>query len=114
MKVADGSYVLSADVVSHLGQNNSEAGLRVAHHLFGEGGVFDKGQGRKAGGKAPVAGKPVDCITAGGEFVVPPKTVASIGHGDMDLGHKILDQWSMNIRKDHIATLKNLPPPARD
>src|SRR5882762_5509517 len=26
MKVADGSYVLSSDVISHLGANNSEAG----------------------------------------------------------------------------------------
>lgn len=113
MKVADGSYVLSADVVSHLGQNNSENGLRLAQHLFGEGGVFDKGEGRAKGGKTS-AGKPIDCITAGGEFVIPPSTVSSIGHGNMDLGHKILDRWSMNVRKDHIATLKNLPPPARD
>ena len=114
MKVPDGAYVLSADVVSHLGANNSEAGLRLAEHLFGEKGVFDKGEVRKAGGRVPRSGQPIDCVTAGGEFVVPPSTVASIGHGDMDLGHKILDQWSMNIRKDHIATLKNLPPPARD
>jgi Family of unknown function (DUF6496) len=113
MKVADGSYVLSADVVSHLGENNSEAGLHKAKHLFGEGGHFDGAEGRKSGG-ATSSAKPVDCITAGGEFVIPPSVVKQIGKGDIDLGHKILDRFSMNVRKDHIATLAKLPPPAQD
>lgn len=112
MKVPDGAYVLSADVISHLGQNNTQAGLKIAQHLFGEGGKLD--QGRSAGGKTSGTGKPVDCVTAGGEFVVPPSVVTSIGNGDLELGHRILDKWSMNIRKDHIRTLKSLPPPARD
>lgn len=114
MKVPDGAYVLSADVVSHLGQNNTDAGLKVAQHLFGEGGEFDKRENRRSGGKTLGSGKPVDCVTAGGEFVIPPSVVASIGHGNMDLGHRILDAWSMNIRKDHIKTLASLPPPAQD
>ena len=53
-------------------------------------------------------GSPVDCI------VIEPDIVRNIGHGDIDLGHKILDRWIMKTRKDHIKTLKNLAPPAKD
>jgi len=115
MQVEDGGYVISSDVISHLGQNNSAAGLKLAQHLFGEGGKYDTGEEVKsAGGKATGTGKPVDCITAGGEFVISPRVTRAIGKGDIDLGHKILDKWSMDVRKDHVETLKNLPPPARD
>lgn len=114
MKVPDGSYVLSADVVSHLGENNSDAGLKRAHQFFGPSGHFAKAQRRSSGGKSGGDGKPVECITAGGEYVIPPETVRAIGGGDLDHGHKVLDRWSMNVRKDHIATLASLPPPAKD
>jgi hypothetical protein len=114
MKVADGSYVLPSETISHLGQNNSEAGLRVADHLFGPNGTLAGGApGRARGGKAD-EGKPIDCITAGGEYVVPPETVRSIGRGDIDIGHKILDQFVLNQRKEHISALASLAPPARD
>jgi hypothetical protein len=113
MKVPDGSYVLSADVVSHLGENNSDAGLKRAHEFFGPSGHFSKAH-RSAGGKSGGDGKPVECITAGGEYVIAPETVRAIGGGDLDHGHKVLDRWSMNVRKDHIKTLATLPPPAQD
>jgi len=119
MKVPDGAYVLSADIVSHLGENNTEAGLKRAHEYFGDGGKFDQDnpdedEKRASGGKAQSQGKPVDCITAGGEYVISPRMAKKFGHGDMAYGHKLLDHISMHIRKDHISTLKNLPPPAQD
>lgn len=115
MKVADGSYVLPSETISHLGQNNSEAGLRVADRLFGANGTFagaDTTQ-RAKGGKTE-AGKPIDCITAGGEYVIGPETVRAIGGGDIDHGHKILDKFVLNQRKAHIQALASLDPPARD
>lgn len=111
MKVPDGAYVLSADVVSHLGENNSAAGLKRADELFGPNGKFAPTSKRAKGG---LVSKGVDCVTAGGEYVIPVETVRNIGHGDLDLGHKIIDRWSMDTRKDHIDTLKKLPPPAQD
>lgn len=113
MAVPDGAYVLSADVISHLGENNTDAGLKTAHALFGEGGMHDEPTRRKSGGKAS-AEKPVECITAGGEYVIPPSVVRNIGNGDLDLGHKILDHYSMAVRQDHIKTLASLPEPAKD
>lgn len=40
LKVPSGSYVLPADHVSHMGQNNTEAGLLRAAHMFGGAGPF--------------------------------------------------------------------------
>lgn len=112
-KVPDGSYILSADVVSHLGQSNTDSGLKRANELFGIGGKYDVPKGHKDGGD--VTGKePVDCVLASGEFGIHPRIVRNIGGGDIERGHKILDRFSMNIRKDHVKTLLGLPPPACD
>lgn len=115
--VPDGSYILSADIVSHLGANNTDAGLKLAHHLFGPNGIFarkEEDRSNRVHGETSSTGKPVDCVLAGGEYSIAPSTVRKIGHGDIDLGHKILDRWSMLVRKDHVETLRGLPPPARD
>lgn len=104
MAVPDGAYVLPADFISHLGESNSQAGLKKAQELFGDPPK------RNAGGKV----KPVDCITAGGEFVISPAKVKEIGKGDLEFGHKILDQLVLRMRQDHIKTLKGLPKPATD
>lgn len=133
MAVPSGSYVLPADSVSHLGQSNSLAGLKVANNMFGAGGPYGAGAMRIAHGPgAPrppkqmgimadrggargdnAAGSPVPIIAAGGEFVIRPEIVASIGGGDIKRGHKILDKWVLKLREDHKRTLKKLPPPAK-
>jgi hypothetical protein len=107
MNVPDGAYVLPSETISHLGENNTDAGLERAQHLFGPDGEHG---GRKSGG----AVKSVPCITASGEFVIDPSVVRSIGHGDIAFGHKILDHFVMMMRKDHIKTLASLDPPAQD
>jgi hypothetical protein len=118
MAVPSGAYVIPSETVSHLGQNNTMAGLSVLNHLFGQSGPYGvgrnmavRGKGRADGGSV---GAPVDIVTAGGEFVIPPEIVASVGGGDVDHGHKILDAWVMQMRKDHIKTLRKLAPPAKD
>jgi hypothetical protein len=102
MNVPDGAYVIPADVVSHMGENNTEAGLaRLEHQFGGRARTYAKG------GSVPV-------ITASGEFVVSPEKVKEIGGGDLDMGHKILDRFVLLMRKKHIDTLKRLPGPAKD
>ena len=120
MEVPSGSYVLSADVVSHLGENNTAAGFVNLKRMFGG---IPRGQGSQPyghkggpygmadGGTAP-AGVPI--VAAGGEYVVHPYHVRQIGDGDLDLGHKVLDEWSKRIRADHVKLLKHLPPPKKN
>ncbi len=124
--VGGGAYVLPADHVAHVGQGNSIAGGNILDSMF-KMGSFGAARSTKPrmprfglrrkmfaeGGDAEGNGNPVNIIAAGGEYVVPPEVVQQIGGGDMDHGHKILDQWVIATRKHHIQTLRNLKPPKR-
>lgn len=107
MDVEEGSYVLPSETVSHLGENNTEAGYKVAKQMFPDSGRRTIKVKRAKGGAVPV-------VTAGGEFIVSPRDVKRIGGGDLAHGHKILDHFVMMQRKKHIETLKGLDAPAKD
>jgi hypothetical protein len=149
MRVSGGTYVLPADHVSGIGQGNTNAGFAILSHMFGMGPYGSKALGIKHGSGAPRVsaprmqrpfgsdeggsrgqgqGQPVDVVTAGGEFNVPPHVVEAIGYpiwqekmrtgqptkSPLDEGHGALDQWVMDFRhKKHVPTLKNLPNPAK-
>lgn len=106
MRVASGSYILPSDIVSHLGQNNTLAGAKFLKRKFGGGGVLQFADG----GEVPMA---VPIVAAGGEFVLNPDQVRSVGGGDIKKGHDILDKFVLDTRAHHIKTLKNLAPPRR-
>lgn len=103
--VPGGTYVIPSQAVSHLGENNTMAGMKVLQKMFPLSAP--KKPKRAAGGAVPVA-------IAHGEFCVAPADVKRIGGGDIDRGHKILDEWVMQLKADHIKTLQGLEPPARD
>jgi hypothetical protein len=112
ISVGSGSYVVPADTVSAVGQNNSLAGANVLKRMFGAGGRFGprlKVPKFARGGAA----EPVPIVAAGGEFVIPHEVVARIGNGDMKKGHEILDKFVMEVRKHHIKKLKSLPRPKK-
>ena len=128
MSVPSGSYVIPAETISHMGQSNSMAGLKIAHNVFGSQGPFGVpvphlGHGiglprpprmSDAGGaRGEGMGEPTPVVTAGGEYVIPPEVVSNIGGGNLKQGHKILDAWVMDKRKEHIRTLKKLPAPVK-
>jgi hypothetical protein len=56
----------------------------------------------------------VPIMAAGGEHVISPEAVMKLGNGDMDRGHRILDEFVKHVRKKTIKTLKKLPGPAKD
>ena len=108
MHVPSGSYVIPADIISAIGEGNTSHGFDIIDYMVKE---------RMAGGgdvdaAAPV--EPVAIVAAGGEYVVPPDAVRSFGGGDMDAGHKALDEWVKSERANTIKTLKGLPPPKKD
>lgn len=111
--VKEGSYVLPADHVSALGQNNSIAGAKVVKDMFGHGTrygprlkipAFARGGGIRDGDGVPV-------VVAGGEIILPPEIVQRIGSGNLKKGHESLDRWVLATRRKHIAKLKSLKPP---
>lgn len=139
--VKAGTFIMPADAVSGIGHGNSNAGANALNRLFkmGPGGAAMPHPSGAGGMKMPTAGMmkgrkgfadggipmmdgappdpgaapPVDIMTAGGEFVVPPDRVAMIGGGDLEKGHAILDAMVQHIRKQTIKTLKRLPKPKK-
>lgn len=106
LKVGADSYIVPADIVSGMGQGNTDAGARMLDELL-------KLSGHESGGSGPTD-QGVDIIVAGGEYVIPPVAVKMIGGGDVTKGHKILDKMVNNIRKQTASRLLNLPGPKRD
>lgn len=133
VSVPPNSFVLPADVVSGLpgAQNNSMAGHRILDHMFGKG-PYDSSPEKvpaghwsapprtkygsvpqSKGGHVPGKDRPVPIIVAGGEYIIHPDMVARIGGGDHKRGHEILDKFCLEVRKNHIKTLKSLPAPVK-
>lgn len=108
MHVPSGSYVIPADIVSAIGEGNTEHGFDIIDYMVKE---------RMASG-GDVNGmdeaNPVAIVAAGGEYVIPPGAVRGFGDGDLDAGHKALDEWVKSERATTIATLQKLPPPKKD
>lgn len=119
--VVSGSYVLPADCVSSLGENNTEAGFAVVKKMIEDakatGGRVSLRQ--KYGLRGPYhdqgqTGALVPAVVAGGEYILTPEEVELFGDGDLDAGHKALDAFVKKQRQKHIKTLRKLPAPAKD
>jgi hypothetical protein len=123
--VPNGSYVIPADVVSHMGEGNTIAGFKILRRMFAgapyggsglpygqsSGPYGEQIQGRAHGGEVH-NGVPV--VVAGGEHVLAPHEVMWAGEGDLSRGHRVLDDFVKQMRAKSIETLKKLPGPKRD
>jgi len=139
--VESGSYVIPADIISAMGEGNTIAGFKQMKRIFG-GVPYNKAKTPYSQGTAPYGNDPgaepyggtggpydselpsgharggatkkVPVIVAGGEYVLTPQQVAQIGNGDLDTGHKVLDEFVKRYRAQTIKTLQKLPGPKRD
>jgi hypothetical protein len=137
MHVAAGSYVIPADIISAMGEGNTMAGFKHMRTIFGgvpytgqdapygvEGvpytgqdapyGVEGGPYGEPLPGKAEGGVATVPIVAAGGEYVVTPEEVMRAGGGDLDTGHRVLDEFVNRMRAETVKTLKNLPGPKKD
>lgn len=141
MHVESGSYVIPADIISAMGEGNTIAGYKQMKRIFGgtpyngaktaysagaapygksptgnpydaQGGPYgsEEPEGRASGGEV----NSVPIVAAGGEYVLTPKQVCMVGDGDLDKGHRVLDEFVKRYRKHTIKTLKGLAGPRRD
>lgn len=105
------SYVIPADVVSGMGQGNTLAGAKILDAIFkSHGGPAAR---RAEGGATPATAR-VPVIVAGGEYIVSPDRVRSVGSGDAAKGHKLLDSFTRRHRVNLVRRLKTLPGPRKD
>ena len=102
INVPSGSYVIPADIISAMGEGNTMAGFKYANTVFG---IQQNSPEHES----------VEIVAAGGEYVITPENVADrIGGGDVDAGHKNLDEFVKDYRAKTIKTLSKLPGPKRD
>lgn len=127
VNVPAGAYVIPADVVSGTGEGNTLAGARILQKVI-ESGPHGTGTGRHhprrgrsipnppaaraKGGK--VDGEMVPIMGAGGEIVVHPEHVALWGGGNVERGHRVLDKWVVDQRKQIANEMLKLPGPVKD
>jgi hypothetical protein len=120
MHVHSGSYVIPADIISAMGEGNTEAGFKVANTIFTP--MTDMAGMPGADAQLGLPGKaeggqinpPVPIVAAGGEYVIHPKDVTRIGGGNIDLGHKELDSFVKLMRAKTVQTLRKLPGPKKN
>lgn len=140
--VPAGAYVIPADIISGMGEGNTDAGFKIAKSIFsvplygssaqaqaygagptpyGENPKQPYGQALKEPYGMPMPTKAeggeteaAPIVAAGGEYVIHPDDVRRIGGGDMDAGHRELDRFVKMYRKHLIDTLKKLPGPKKD
>lgn len=91
------SFVIPADVVSGLGEGNTQNGLAILERMF----------------PPENSGKGVPIVAAGGEYVVGPTGVAKAGNGDLKRGHGVLREFVKHARAEIIKTMSKLPGPHR-
>jgi hypothetical protein len=104
--VPAGCYVIPADIVSSLGEGDTEAGRHALDAMFGHSARVGKALGGDVGERVPI-------IAAGGEYIVSPEDVAAMGGGDMKRGHDALDRFVKSQRAKTVKTLSKLPGPVR-
>lgn len=104
--VQEDSFIVPADVVSALGDGNTNAGMALLEEYFG--GPSEPVMA--SGGKPP---KATPIVAAAGEYVVSPAAVAKAGGGNLNSGHKALRSFVKQVRHRNIQRLKGLPGPKK-
>jgi hypothetical protein len=102
MHVPSGSYVIPADIISAMGEGNTMAGFAHMRKMF------------QSAGEGPPHADGVPIVAAGGEYVLSPAEVIYAGGGDLDAGHRVLDDFVKRYRAHTIKTLSKLPGPKKD
>lgn len=135
MRVKNGSYVIPADVVSGVGQGNTQAGHAAFNALFPKtklphghlpsghaprearmamrhSGVKGLHMPMAHGGEADEGEEDPEVVTAGGEHVLTPEQIIA-RYGDLDKGHDLLDQLVEGRRAKTIKEMQKLPGPKK-
>ena len=142
MHVPSGSYVIPADIIGAMGEGNTMAGFKHVRRMFAGNPYGNKPAPYSQGEKTPYGTDPdaqpydpsagpyqselpgkahggsaanhVAIIAAGGEYVLTPDEVRMAGDGDLERGHRVLDEFIKRYRQKTIKTLQRLPGPAKD
>lgn len=105
-----GSYVVPADIVSGLGEGNSDAGAAIIAEMIARRAALARGGFVS---QSESAEPPTPVLLSHGEYVIPKDDVARFGAGDHEKGVQWLDKWVVDQRKSLIRRLRTLKPPVK-
>jgi hypothetical protein len=103
--LASDGFVVPADVVSHLGNGSSEAGLKLLASKFGAEPIKGDGDGMSDSIPTKIDGVQ-QARVANEEAFISPEMVERLGNGDSRKGAKKLYAMMDQIRKDRTGTSK--------
>lgn len=103
VKAPVGGYVLDADVVSSIGDGNTDAGFKEINRYLEN---LEKKHIKK------IKPKLIDCAFSTGELQIDPRDVTAIGKNDLEKGHKVLNQFVKEVRAHKKHSIDSIPPKA--
>lgn len=101
----EGSFVVPADVVSHIGNGSTDAGITALNKKLGAKPIRGGGDGMSDSIPTSIEGKQKARV-ADGEAVVEPEMVKRIGKGSSKEGAKKLYDMMDKVRKARTGTVK--------
>jgi hypothetical protein len=104
----EGAFIVPADVISHLGNGSSEAGMKIVQERLKGRPIKGPGDGMSDSIPTTIAGKRPARV-ANEEAEIPPEVVAALGDGSMEKGAKKLYEMMDKIRQDRTGKKKQAP-----
>jgi hypothetical protein len=104
----EGAFIVPADVISHLGNGSSEAGMRIVQERLKGRPIKGPGDGMSDSIPTTIAGKQPARV-ANEEAEIPPEVVAALGGGSLEKGAKKLYEMMDKIRQDRTGKKKQAP-----
>jgi hypothetical protein len=104
----EGAFIVPADVISHLGNGSSEAGMKIVQERLKGRPIKGPGDGMSDSIPTTIAGRKPARV-ANEEAEIPPEIVAALGGGSLEKGAKKLYEMMDKIRQDRTGKKKQAP-----
>jgi hypothetical protein len=104
----EGAFIIPADVISHLGNGSSEAGMKIVRERLNARPIKGPGDGMSDSIPTTIAGRQKARV-ANEEAEIPPEVVASLGNGSMEKGAKKLFAMMDEVRQARTGKKKQAP-----
>jgi hypothetical protein len=104
----EGAFIIPADVISHLGNGSSEAGMKIVRERLNARPIKGPGDGMSDSIPTTIAGRQKARV-ANEEAEIPPEVVASLGGGSMEKGAKKLFAMMDEVRQARTGKKKQAP-----
>lgn len=104
----EGAFIVPADVISHLGNGSSEAGMKIIKERLNARPIKGPGDGMSDSIPTTIAGRQKARV-ANEEAEIPPEVVASLGGGSMEKGAKKLYEMMDEVRQARTGKKKQAP-----